>query len=464
MNSKLKNRFVKILLLASVFILMMSLCGCRTRITNNDEVSNVMYDEDGYLGEEYDMRRDELSLSKAEKPLFTGLGSGGEEYDEYSDEDYDSFEDYEDYEDDEEYDDDEDTPAVTTPGTGGSGTTRPGGGTIIRRRPTTTPTTSTITVTLNANGGSCNTKAVLVKKGGKYGTLPSATRSGYEFSGWYTKKSGGTKIKKKTKVSQTVSHTLYAHWKKETEEKKEEEQEEEQEETKKTYTVTFDPNGDGASITSGDSTQTVEEDGKYGTTPVAERAGYTFGGWYTEAEGGSQVQGGDAFKANANQTLYAHWTKDPYTYWSNQFTEIADTVDDTTTFYIADEEKPSKGQKQLITDCNGKVFEFGEPDDEGNYSETPDYAVAFVSGIDPDEIDAANDEAAAIRERDPRLSGVTLILIDSDSVEGKDNEKLLYRLLFLDSVYQNVGDDNLGQAISDLGVEGIYPFVIPAGE
>ena len=43
------SRVSKILFLAAVLILMLGLCGCRTRITNNDEVSNVMYDEEGLM-------------------------------------------------------------------------------------------------------------------------------------------------------------------------------------------------------------------------------------------------------------------------------------------------------------------------------------------------------------------------------------------------------------------------------
>ena len=43
------NRVIKFIFLAAVLILMLALCGCRTRVTNNSEVTNVMYDEDGML-------------------------------------------------------------------------------------------------------------------------------------------------------------------------------------------------------------------------------------------------------------------------------------------------------------------------------------------------------------------------------------------------------------------------------
>lgn len=68
------------------------------------------------------------------------------------------------------------------------------------------------TVTFNANGGSCSTSSKTVTYGNAYGTLPTPTRSGYTFNGWYTAATGGTKVTSSTAVSATSNHTLYAHW------------------------------------------------------------------------------------------------------------------------------------------------------------------------------------------------------------------------------------------------------------
>lgn len=46
-----------------------------------------------------------------------------------------------------------------------------------------------------------------------YGTLPTPTRVGYTFLGWYTQASGGTKIQSSTVVSNASTQTLYAQWK-----------------------------------------------------------------------------------------------------------------------------------------------------------------------------------------------------------------------------------------------------------
>ena len=68
-----------------------------------------------------------------------------------------------------------------------------------------------VTVTFNANGGSCATATKTVNKGNAVGTLPTPTRSGYTFAGWYTATTGGTSpITTATTVSDAV--TYYAHW------------------------------------------------------------------------------------------------------------------------------------------------------------------------------------------------------------------------------------------------------------
>ena len=74
-------------------------------------------------------------------------------------------------------------------------------------------------VTFNANGGTVTTTSKQVTRDKTYGTLPTPKRSGYKFLGWYTKKSGGTKITSSTKVTLTKKQTLYAHWKKQSVEK-----------------------------------------------------------------------------------------------------------------------------------------------------------------------------------------------------------------------------------------------------
>ena len=72
------------------------------------------------------------------------------------------------------------------------------------------------TLNLDANGGSCSVSSLVayyycsLTNVGK--SLPTATQSGYTFSGWYTERTGGTRIYDSTPLTYTTTTTLYAHW------------------------------------------------------------------------------------------------------------------------------------------------------------------------------------------------------------------------------------------------------------
>ena len=72
------------------------------------------------------------------------------------------------------------------------------------------------TLNLDANGGSCSVSSLVayyycsLTNVGK--SLPTATQSGYTFSGWYTERTGGTRIYDSTTLQYTTTTTLYAHW------------------------------------------------------------------------------------------------------------------------------------------------------------------------------------------------------------------------------------------------------------
>lgn len=143
-----------------------------------------------------------------------------------------------------------------------------------------------VTVTFNANGGSVGTNTKTVYYDETYGDLPTATRTGYTFAGWYTSSTGGTRVINTSTVTNSNAHTLYAHW------------------TANQYTVTLNANGGSVST----STITVTYDSTYGTLPKPSRSNYDFLGWYTATSGGTQVKSSTVVKITANQTLYAHWT------------------------------------------------------------------------------------------------------------------------------------------------------------
>ena len=120
------------------------------------------------------------------------------------------------------------------------------------------------------------------------GELPTSTRTGYTFDGWYTEKSGGTKITAASKIP-SKNTTYYAHW------------------TINQYTVTFDGNGG----SHGDAI-TADYDSELQTLPTSTRAGYTFDGWYTAKTGGTKILTTTKMPLDG-ATYYAHWNTVDYT-------------------------------------------------------------------------------------------------------------------------------------------------------
>ena len=147
-------------------------------------------------------------------------------------------------------------------------------------------------VKFDANGGKEAYESENVSHGDAYGKFPpDPTRIGYKFAGWYTEKDGGAKVELGDVV--TSSHTLYAHW------------------TANTYTVTFDANG--GAVTPADAEMTVTYGNPYGKLPEPTRKGYTFVGWFTNPNGGTQVKADAEVTTAADRTLHAHWTQNIHT-------------------------------------------------------------------------------------------------------------------------------------------------------
>lgn len=67
------------------------------------------------------------------------------------------------------------------------------------------------TLTYDANGGSVSPASKTLTYGAQYGTLPTPTRKGYTFDGWYTSASGGSKVSSSTTMGASNT-TIYAHW------------------------------------------------------------------------------------------------------------------------------------------------------------------------------------------------------------------------------------------------------------
>lgn len=150
--------------------------------------------------------------------------------------------------------------------------------------------TCKVSFNVNASTAECSKNSKTVTYGKSYGTLPTPTRRGYSFKGWFTNKTDGTKITSSSTVTKKNNHTLYAHW------------------AAKTYTVTFDATGGICNTKE----KKVTFDSSYGSLPNPTKKGYTFAGWFTSKTDGTKVKA-NTIVNKGNHTLYAHWNVNEYT-------------------------------------------------------------------------------------------------------------------------------------------------------
>ncbi len=137
-----------------------------------------------------------------------------------------------------------------------------------------------LTVKLDPNGGSCTEANAYVSADGTVSSLPTPTREGYAFLGWYTAASGGTKITSSYKFSDDC--TIYAQW-------------------KSLPRITLDPNGGSCD------TKYVyaSADGSTGTLPTPVYDGFRFLGWYDAPAGGNKISSSTII--TKDMTVYAQW-------------------------------------------------------------------------------------------------------------------------------------------------------------
>ena len=142
----------------------------------------------------------------------------------------------------------------------------------------------------NAPDAEVTPKSMWYFRGSRYGVLPTAIREGYSFVGWYTEPEGGIKISETDTVNLESSQTLYAHWE------------------LGDYVVSFDANGGTVSAES----KLVTFTSLYGDLPIPTRDGYTFVGWYTDANSGDEITSTSTVSIGHDHTLYAHWKANNY--------------------------------------------------------------------------------------------------------------------------------------------------------
>ena len=134
------------------------------------------------------------------------------------------------------------------------------------------------------NGGTIEGKASVTTTAqpNAVATAPTATpvKTGHAFKGWYTSASGGSLY---NTVTITAAKTFYAQF------------------TANSYSITWDIGDGNTEVTK----QTYGEKLVLPTEPTRKNA--EFLGWFTEADGGTEVTANDVFTDTADKTYYANW-------------------------------------------------------------------------------------------------------------------------------------------------------------
>ena len=149
------------------------------------------------------------------------------------------------------------------------------------------PTPTEYTVTFDGNDGTPSVDSMTTTKQ-KLTSLPDASRSKHSFNGWYTEKSGGTKITTDTVFS--ANTTVYAHWTHTGDNNP----------PVNYYTLRFETGGGSAIPGVQETYNTYIDLTKY----VPTRHGYTFVGWYSER---SLVNKVSDIYLTGDRTVYAGW-------------------------------------------------------------------------------------------------------------------------------------------------------------
>lgn len=141
------------------------------------------------------------------------------------------------------------------------------------------------TLSFNPNGGTVNPTSKTVSYGNPYGNLPTPTKKGSRFLGWFTEKDGGTQVSSTTTMGAS-NVTLYAHW------------------NSIEYTVSFNASGEFGGLN-----KTYTSGQVLGLLPTPTKAGYTFLGWYYQDTSGNEVMATSQTVVTSHMELYARWEK-----------------------------------------------------------------------------------------------------------------------------------------------------------
>ena len=146
---------------------------------------------------------------------------------------------------------------------------------------------ATYIITFDPGEGTVDETTREVTYGGTYGELPTPTRPGYIFDGWYGP--DGNKIQETDTIDILADTTITAGW------------------IGEEHTLIFDYNGGTGDIAS----KTIQNGQAYGELPEATKVGHTFLGWFDDEN--NQVTKDTIANTTTNITVHAKYEANIYT-------------------------------------------------------------------------------------------------------------------------------------------------------
>ena len=191
-----------------------------------------------------------------------------------------------------------------------------------------------------------------------YGELPTPTRTGYTFDGWYTSTAYTTEVTEDTLVEGSSDKILYAKW------------------VANEYTVTFD--ADGGTVSPG--TKTVTFGSAYGELPTPTYTGHIFAGWFDENN--EPITAASIVNVADDQTLTAAWTLEQYlvsfTTDGNGSVDVASVLVDYGTSYTISSNTVVVGDTTVTaTASTGYVFDHWTPGTSGTITAATTFIASF---------------------------------------------------------------------------------------
>jgi uncharacterized repeat protein (TIGR02543 family) len=244
--------------------------------------------------------------------------------------------------------------------------------------------TKSVTISFNSNGGSCYTSSKQIPLGSAYGSLPTASKSGSAFEGWFTAAEGGEQVDSGTVFNEDT--VLYAHYR------------------NYRYTLKFNANGGQGEMDS----MSCESGVEY-TLPLCSftREGYNFKGWSSSYYSSTVTyDDGATIKKNVSSdnsttNLYALWEE---TIFNKAFNAVSSAL-------------PSDGIVRSIGSLN-------LPTSGTGYTISYESSTSYIDGQD------------VLRLPDSGSYAVTITATVTDTATGETQSKAFDLLMYSDEAAQ----------------------------